>query len=282
MGRREGKRLTDGSEVVRVAGWEEFGWLRAGFSRRCGGVSSAFGGKSLNLAWKQEDEDGNVRVNRGRFRRGICGDLDGQDAFSLVTLRQVHSDAIQVVRREGGPFETADGRAVLEGDGLLTDMAGVLLGVQVADCVPVLLADRRRRVVGAFHAGWRGTLARIVAKGILRMREVYGTDSADLVGAVGPSIGPCCYSVGEEVVSSFTEEFGSGLVERRGEEMFLDLWEANRRQMLEAGVAASAITVLGACSACARDEDGGRAYFSHRAEMGAAGRMMGGIGIVAG
>lgn len=199
-------------------------------------------------------------------------------------MRQVHGDGIQAVREGKGPFGTEHGRAVLEGDGLTTDMPGMVLGVQVADCVPVLLADVRRRVVGAFHAGWRGTRARIVEKGIARMGEEYGTEPGDLVGAVGPSIGPCCYAVGEEVRSEFVKEFGYGaeLFQRRGGEMFLNLWAANRRQMLDAGVPTAAVTVLGECSACARDDAGQRKYFSHRAEMGRAGRMMGAIGVVLG
>lgn len=197
-------------------------------------------------------------------------------------MRQVHSDAIQVIWPGGEPLETAEGRAVLEGDGLVTDAAGVVLGVQVADCVPVLVADVRRRAVGAFHAGWRGTKERIVEKGIARMREEFGTDPGDLVCAVGPSIGPCCYSVGKEVEKEFMDRFayGAELFRRRGEELFLDLWEANRRQMVKAGVRTESITVLGECSACSRDREGGRRYFSHRAEMGRAGRMMGAIGVV--
>ncbi len=124
-----------------VPGWERFGWLQAGFSGRRGGSSSAFGGKSLNLGWKEEDEDANVRENRRHFLVAICGDLDGGCADSLVTMRQVHGDGIQAVREGKGPFGTEHGRAVLEGDGLMTDMPGMVLGVQVADCVPVLLAE---------------------------------------------------------------------------------------------------------------------------------------------
>ncbi len=272
--------------MVPILAWEEFGWIRAGFSARRGGVSSAYGGKSLNLGWKADDEDANVAENRRRFLLEVCGDGDGGDAFSLVTVRQVHSDGVRVVRAADGPLRTENGRAVLEGDGLLTDVPGRMLGIQVADCVPVLVADVRRRAVGAFHAGWRGTLARIVERGVARMGEEYGSRPEDLVAAIGPSIGPCCYVVGAEVREGFLGEFPYGpelFRDAAGEGgVSLNLWEANRRQLLEAGVAGERVSVLGECSACARKAEGERRYFSHRAERGVAGRMMGVIGVVGG
>ncbi len=269
--------------VVKVEGWERWGWLAAGFSLRSGGVSSAFGGKSLNLGWKDEDPDANVAENRRRFLRGIGGECAGE---TLVTVRQVHGAAIPVVRAGEGLLQTEIGRAVLEGDGLVTDVPGVMLGIQVADCVPVLVADVRRRVVGAFHAGWKGTLAGIAGKGVARMGEEFGCQAEDMVAAIGPSIGPCCYAVGEEVRSGFLGEFAYGreLFREVAEEraVYLDLWESNRRQLLDAGVPAGAVTVMGECSACTREAGGERRYFSHRAEVGKAGRMMGAIGVLAG
>jgi YfiH family protein len=177
--------------------------------------------------------------------------------------------------------------------------------VQTADCVPVLVADVRRRAVAAFHAGWRGTLARIVERGIGRMRLRYGSRPEDLVAVVGPAIGPCCYSVGEEVRWEFESQFGyaaelfsevydSDPVKERypllfltarapghsniGPQIHLDLWEANRRQLLGAGVPAKRVTVVGECTACAR-VGGELKYFSHRGESGFAGRMLGVVGV---
>ncbi len=117
------------------------------------------------------------------------------------------------VVREGdgaleGRLETAEGKAVLEGDGLMTDVPGVLLAVGTADCVPVLVVDMEKRVVGAFHAGWRGTVAGIVERGGDDGAQEYGSRAEDLVAAVGPSIGACCYSVGEEVRAEFAAKFG--------------------------------------------------------------------------
>ena len=127
--------------------------------------------------------------------------------MKLVSVRQVHGNVVRVIRAEDGVFEgrleTAEGKAVLEGDGMVTDVPGMLLGVGTADCVPVLVVDVEKRAVGAFHAGWRGTVTGIVGEGIEAMRREYGSRSEDLRAAVGPSIGACCYAVGEEVRSQF-------------------------------------------------------------------------------
>jgi YfiH family protein len=205
-----------------------------------------------------------------------------------VEVRQVHSGIVRVVRAGDGALEgklqTMAGKALLEGDGLTTDVPGVLLGVGTADCVPVLVVDVEKRVVAAFHAGWRGTVARIVERGVARIGEEYGSRVEDLVAAVGPSIGACCYVVGEEVRSEFEGQFGYAeelFSQRDAGEMRLNLWAANRRQLLDAGVGEARISVVGECTACARDGSGARRYFSHRGEKGVAGRMLNVVGIAA-
>jgi YfiH family protein len=205
-----------------------------------------------------------------------------------VGVRQIHSGVVRVVKARDGALEgrlqTAEGKAVLEGDGLMTDVPGVLLGVGTADCVPVLVVDVEKKVVAAFHAGWRGTVARIVERGVAKMRGEYGSRVGDLVAAVGPSIGVCCYAVGDEVRAEFAGQFGYAdslfKTEASGGVMRLNLWEANRRQLLEAGVGEARISVVGECTACARDEGGTRRYFSHRGEKGVAGRMLNVVGVV--
>jgi len=181
-----------------------------------------------------------------------------------------------------GKLQTPEGKAVIEGDGLVTDLTGVLLAVGTADCVPVLVADVAKRVVAAFHAGWRGTRARIVECGIAALRSEYGSRAEDLTAAVGPSIGPCCYGVGEEVRKEFGEAFdyAEDLFSRREGKTFLDLWEANRRQLQNIGVTDSQITILGECTVCTRDKEGRPRYFSHRGERGVAGRMLNVVGII--
>jgi hypothetical protein len=177
----------------------------------------------------------------------------------------------------------------------------VLLGIQTADCIPVLVADRKRRVVAAFHAGWRGTVKRIVESGVGRMRLRYGSRPEDLMAAIGPGIGPCCYSVGEETRSEFESQFAYAdelfrevydsdpvrtrypmlfLTQRApghseiGPSLHLDLVEANRRQLLAAGLRQTSIQIVGGCTSCQRE-----LFFSHRGSEGRAGRMMSVIGI---
>ncbi|WP_433969170.1 peptidoglycan editing factor PgeF [Tunturiibacter gelidiferens] len=281
--------MSDGIETIRVGVWRRFVWLRHGFSTRSGGISSIYGGRTLNLGWTKEDETTLVAENRRSFLRYVDGDLGDQDGSVLVGLRQIHSDVVHVVREAdgalGGKLQTADGRAVLEGDGLVTNVPGVLIGVGTADCVPVLVVDQEKRAVGAFHAGWRGTVAQIVERGVAMMMTEYGSRVEDLEAAVGPSIGACCYSVGREVHREFRERFAYGEelfrvgVAEEEEKLYLDLWEANRRQLLEAGVGEDRITVVGECSACKVDSQGELKYFSHRGEKGVAGRMLSVVGV---
>lgn len=246
----------DGS-LVTVADWDGFPWLLHGFSTRVGGVSTVYAGDGaaeLNLGYTREDDPKNVETNRGLAMERVAGAAEG-----LATVQQVHGIEVLAVDRGG-----AGGEA----DGLVTATPGLMLGVVVADCVPILIADVRRRLVGAFHAGWRGTAAGMAGAGVARMLAE-GAHAEDLVAAVGPSIGPCCYHVGAEV----RDRFPAGVY--RGQ--CLDLWESNRRQLLEAGV--QRISVVEDCTACSRLGDDQRRYFSHRAEGGATGRMMGLIGV---
>jgi YfiH family protein len=304
---------TQPAGVVRATALEKYAWLRHGFSSRAGGVSKIYGVDpvnrdernvgELNLGWTKEDDPANVAKNRRRF----LAEVSGSPTATLVTLRQIHSGMIRVVGPMDlePPLQTPDGRAVLRGDALMTDVPGVMLGAQTADCVPVLVADVKRRAVAAFHAGWRGTLKRIVERGIGTMRLQYGSRPEDLVAAVGPAIGPCCYSVGEEVRFEFESQFAYAdelfsevydsdpvrdkypllfLTARApghsniGPQIHLDLWEANRRQLLDAGIPAKRVTLVGECTACSVSE-GGKKYFSHRAESGFTGRMMSVVGV---
>jgi polyphenol oxidase len=275
-------------ELVQIPEWTQYGWLRHGFSRRGGGISTVYftgsgGIGELNLGWTKEDDPAVVAENRRRFVDAVTNGAgsDGTD-FALVTTRQVHGAVTQAVRENDRPregwLETAGGKAVLEGDGLMTAVPGVLLGIQTADCVPVLVVDVRQRVVAAFHAGWRGTEARIVEQGIAAMTQQYGSRPEDLVAAVGPSIGACCYEVGDEVRKEFESAF-TYAADLFGEGSRLDLWEANRQQLLAAGIAQEKIVVVGECSGCSVDATGRRQYFSHRMEKGFTGRMLSVVGV---
>ena len=287
-------------QVVRAPRWERYPWLWHGFSSRPGGVSDIYGPGSLNLGWTAHDDRRNVVENRARFVKAVAG-----RRVQMMTLRQTHTGIVRIVEAGDSPLQTPEGKAVLRGDAVMTDVPGLLLGVQVADCVPVLVADPRRKAVAAFHAGWRGTLKRIVERGIGRMRLRYGSRPEDLIAVIGPSIGSCCYSVGEEVEHAFESQFtysdelfrevyDSDPVRAKypmlfltarapghsniGPQIHLDLWEANRRQLLDAGLRETNVAVIGECTACTR-VNGSLKYFSHRGESGFAGRMIAAIGV---
>ena len=264
--------------LIPVPEWRrEMPWLWHGFSTRLGGVSVAYGAADaahgdLNLGFTAEDDTESVRENRRRLVERVSGSAETR----LAVIRQIHSGA-SVVLRAGEPLWSESPQA----DGILSDQPGVLLAVQTADCIPVLVADRERRVVAAFHAGWRGTAQRIVEQGVARMRAEFGSQPEHLVAAIGPGIGGCCYAVGEELHARFRAEFDDGATLFRrstGEtfagELFLDLTEANRRQLLAAGVVAQRIAIIGGCTACQPQR-----FFSHRAQRGRTGRMMSVIGM---
>jgi YfiH family protein len=271
--------VTDQVQLVRVPRWQQYAWLRHGFSTRDGGVSRVYsqnGPSDLNLGFTKDDDPAAVLENRRRIVEAIAG-----SGWPLVAVKQVHGTYVHLFRHSDPPAASEDGRALIEADGLMTAASNVLLGVQAADCTPVIVADTRLRVVAAFHAGWRGTLAAMVEQGIARMRSEFGSVPEDLIGAVGPAIGPCCYAVGDEVREGFTRTFpyAAELFAQRDGAMYLDLHEANRRQLAAAGLSAEAIAVLGECTGCSRFPDGRRKYFSHRMERGFTGRAMGLIGI---
>jgi YfiH family protein len=267
-------------------------WLVHGFSTRKGGSSRAYGGKSLNLGFTTDDSKVAVERNRASFVRKL-GAVAGKKLWPLVTQRQVHSDIIH--------FVDSTPQAQLVGDGLITATPGLLLGIQTADCLPIILVDPKRRAVGVFHAGWRGTVKRIVEKGVGEMRLHFGSRPGDLRAAIGPGIHGCCYEVGEEVREQFESQFAYAAdlfkcVEERDpvrekypmlfmtarapghsvlpKKIFLELVEGNRRQLLAVGVPAKSIEASPLCTNCRTDR-----LFSYRAEKGKTGRMLGVIGI---
>jgi polyphenol oxidase len=266
-------------------------WLVHGFSTRQGGYSRLYGGNALNLGHTKQDTGSIVEKNRAAFLKHLIGAR--ADSLPLVTVRQVHSDLIHCV--SGIP------QTPLVGDGLVTDTPGLLLAIQTADCLPVILVDVKRRAIGVFHAGWRGTVKRIVEKGVGEMHRWFDTSPRDIRAAIGPGIHNCCYEVGDEVRAKFESQFAyaaelfreikeSDEIRERypllfltarapghselPRKIFLDLVEANRRQLLVAGVPARNITALPHCTSCQTD-----LLFSYRAENGNTGRLMGVAGI---
>ncbi len=233
-----------------------------------------------------------MESNRAAFLKQM-GAIKKGAPWPLVTLRQIHSDLIHCV------LEVP--KSTLTGDGLITRESGVLLPVLTADCLPIILVDAKRRAIGVFHAGWRGTVKRIIEKGVGEMLRCFGTKARDIRAAIGPGIHNCCYEVGPEVREQFESQFAyarelfhevkeSDPVREKypllfltarapghselPKKIFLDLVEANRRQLLTAGVLARNIAASPLCTVCRTD-----LLFSHRAEQGVTGRMMAVVGI---
>ena len=249
----------------------------------------------MNLGFTQEDKRATVEHNREIFLSALGAGSSARPAepLPLVTLRQIHSDLIHAVASV--PKEQ------LVGDGVITITPGLVLAVQTADCLPVIIVDPKKKAVGVFHAGWRGTVARIVEKGVGEMRRHFGSKARDLQAAIGPGIHKCCFEVGDEVRVKFETQFAYAkelfheikeldpvrekypmlfLTARAPghselpTQLFLDLVEANRRQLLDAGLAAKNIHASPLCTACNTDK-----LFSYRKEKGVTGRMMGAVGI---
>jgi polyphenol oxidase len=279
------ERNVRGIRILQVPAFAKLPWLVHGFSTRQGGVSDLEGANVLNLGFTDWDSRENVSENRRRFQSAV-----GANELTLAALKQLHSDIVQAF--DGPPHEPC------RGDASITDQTNLLLGVQTADCVPILLVDSKKRTIAAVHAGWRGTLQRIVTKTIGKMQMRFGTTPSDLFAAIGPAIGGCCYEVGTEVAVQFKSQFANATdwfdELRTGDEpnalqwlsmkppgqqpppknVLLDLKKANRAQLLDAGLRAENISVSDLCTACRRD-----LLFSYRTEGAMSGRLMSVIGI---
>jgi polyphenol oxidase len=295
-------RRATGLQILEAPSFAKLPWLVHGFSTRPAGVSElpaatpeiAPGARKksapvLNLGFTDWDSHDRVLENRKKFVQAL-----GADKFRLVTLRQIHSDVVHPV--SALPAEAP------RGDALFTDEPRVLLAIQTADCIPILLADTKRRAVAAIHSGWRGTLRRIAAKTLGRMQMEFGTRPEDVIAALGPGIGRCCYEVGEEVAKEFHAQFpaarkwfdGPFDTLAAGENdpnwlpwltmmppghqppppgVHLDLIAANRAILVDAGVAPAHIFSSGYCTACRTD-----LLFSYRRER-ATGRLMAAIAL---
>lgn len=203
-----------------------------------------------------------VQLNRIRFGAAI-----GAPGWPILKLKQVHSGTVVDM-----DDTTAAGDAV-EGDASTTALEGVAIGVQTADCVPILVADSQARAIAAIHAGWRGTAAGIVEATISRLCEKYEVEPGNLVAAVGPHIGVCCYEVGEEVVEAIALP---AAFERRPEWLkpHLNLSEASRSQLLNAGIPETQIEISSLCTRCRED-----LFHSYRRDGKRTGHMLSVIGI---
>ena len=273
-------RTSRGLKFLQVPALSNLPRLIHAFSTSPGGISDLNNEKVLNLGFTDWDTRENVQENRRRFQAAA-----GAKGLPLIILKQFHSDVIHLF--DSPPSDPC------RGDASITDRPGLLLAIQTADCVPILLVDPKKRAIAAIHAGWRGTLARIAAKAIGKMQMHFGTNPRDLLAAIGPSIGPCCYEVGTEVATQFLSQFPDAPDYfdefRTGDEpnpiqwlnmmppghqpppkgVLLDLRKANRSQLLSTGLRPQNIHTIDLCTACHPD-----LLFSYRKQGPASGRLM--------
>ena len=274
-----------GVGLLQVPEFSAFPWLIHAFSTSQGGVSILNGHKVLNLGFTEWDARENVQKNRKLFQSAL-----NADRLAMVSLKQFHSDV--VCGFSAAPNE------LCSADASISNTPNLLLGIQTADCVPILLLDPLKRAIAAVHAGWRGTLQRIVEKTIGRMKMEFKSNPSDLLAAIGPAIGGCCYEVGTEVAAAFHSQFANASEWfdelRTGDEpnplqwlnqfppghqpppknVRLDLRQPNRAQLLAACLRPQNIFVSDLCTACRPD-----LFFSYRKQGSQSGRMMSVIGI---
>lgn len=246
---------------------EQTGIVRHGVSTRTGGVSEGYLG-SMNLSYSRGDAKERVDENFRRIGRAV-----GFSPADLVFTDQTHTTNVRTVSfsdRGKGFVRPLDYTDV---DALVTNVPGLVLAAFFADCVPLLFVDPKRRVIGIAHSGWRGTVGRIGKKTIECMAAEYGCSPADLVAAIGPSICGNCYEVSEDVAGKFRQEFSDAsegiLSEGREEGKYqLDLWQANRTVLLEAGILPENIDMPGICTCCNKEF-----LHSHRGNHGNRGNI---------
>lgn len=241
------------------------GLVAHGFTTRHGGSSTGHY-HSLNLGLHVGDHRQAVLANR----RLVCRSL-GMDFAKLVAGQQVHGDKVAVVTaNQVGRGNQSMADALPGVDALITNLPGVPLASYYADCVPLFLLDPVKKVVALAHAGWRGTVSKIGAKTIGKMNSHFACLPEDILAAVGPAIGPCCYLVDQRVVEKLTvfNRWHSLVCAQHQGQWLLDLWATNKQVLLEAGIKEHNITVAEICSACNND-----LLFSHRADGGHTGRM---------
>lgn len=256
------RREVDGIPFYVCRTLESVTGLRHCFSTRSGGVS-ALPANSLNLSYVDWDSIAAVDENRRRLMTSL-----NLESMPLATLSQIHSDRVHIIEEKPN-----QGNDRPRADALATQLRGVALGVQVADCFPVLIADRAGGGIAAVHAGWRGSVQRIAARAVAALRSRFGARPTELLAAIGPGIRGCCFEVGPEVSARFEEQYPGMPLQRPNpanpSRALLDLPQALRLQLAEAGVRASHIFDAGLCTKCNAAE-----FFSYRGEGPRSGRLM--------
>ena len=241
--------------------------VRHGFSTRLGGTSKGIW-KSMNLGFGRGDQRENVEENFKRIAQAI-----GFRYENMVTSNQTHTTNVRKITEEDRGNGIVRERKFHDVDGMVTNVPGVVLTTFYADCVPLYFVDPVRKAIGLSHSGWRGTVGRIGQITVEKMTQEYGTRPEDLTVAIGPSICRSCYEVSEDVIEQFRQNFSEDLWEKlydikENGKYQLDLWEANRQILLEAGFSQERILTPGLCTCCNPSF-----LFSHRASKGQRGNL---------
>ncbi|MFH1754197.1 MAG: peptidoglycan editing factor PgeF [Candidatus Latescibacterota bacterium] len=224
--------------------------------------------RSWNMGFRPYDDAEAVRENRMRLSSVI-----GAAPESITTGEQVHGCNVAVVRladKGGGALDPST--RISATDALITDLTDIPLLVLIADCAAVALYDPVHKAIGIAHAGWRGTAAGIACETVRQMKKTYASNPRDMLASISPSIGRCCYEVGEDVIGLFRKSFGEQadlfFTINQANKVHLDLWEANASQLANIGLVRDNIAVAALCTACHTD-----VFYSHRAENGKTGRF---------
>ncbi len=247
-------------------------FIQHGFSTRLGGVSTGMY-SSMNLGSDSALDGDSPEHIRTNFER-ICSGMD-IDPRSIVISKQVHKTNIRLVEEKDKGKGLYLPRDYDEIDGLITNQPGLTLVTKYADCVPLFFVDTKKKAIGLTHSGWRGTVSKIGLITVEAMKKHFGTEAEDLIAVIGPSICQNCYEVSVEVAEEFRDAFCKNgnnmnkiLRPNSNDRFQLDLWEANRAVLTEAGLKPDHIHVSGVCTACNSD-----LLFSHRKTGGKRGSL---------
>ncbi len=223
---------------------------------------------SFSLALHTGEKHEKIIANREKLSKL----LHTNQTLHYIVANQTHSDHIKIIQKQESKGWKSLEDAIEDCDALITDVKGVVLSILTADCVPVLLYDQKKNVVAAIHAGWKGTKANIVSKTVQKMIEVFDSNPKEILAGIAPSIGSCCYEVGEDVAGHFFTTPKS--FTKEGEKYMLNLPYLNQKQLLDAGIEESNIEMSNTCTACDVER-----FFSYRKEKGCSGRFMSMIGL---
>lgn len=257
---RKGKVL-----YITFKSFDEFPNIIHSFSTRLGGVSQGIY-KSMNLGLNSGDERKNIIRNYKIFSEAI-----GVNYKDMVLSSQKHGDFIKNIKEEDKGKKVKNPIEEAGVDGLITNIKGIPLTTFYADCVPLYFYDPIKEVIGIAHSGWKGTVLQIGKEMVMKFLNEYGSKGEDILVGIGPSIGKCCFQVGIDVANEFENINIDGVITKDVEDRFkIDLWEANRKILINAGIKEENITITDLCTNCNKET-----LFSHRGSKGKRGSMIG-------